>query len=79
MDGSAGMKRRLTDRQLEIMAYVCEFSRKNGRVPTSSYIAKHFGFTYDNAQEYLAQFTRRGYLERVGHGKYEFAQEASNV
>jgi hypothetical protein len=69
------MRRRLTDKQLEIMVFLRDFARVHNRVPTGSTISEHFGFTYDNAQCYLVKLVKRGWLEHTGYGKYEFARE----
>lgn len=69
------MKRRLTTKQLTVLVYIKEFFRENGYIPNRTTLSAHFGWTPDNGQEYLAQLTRRGYIEHLSYGIYRFPKE----
>lgn len=53
----------LTSRQREVLAFLCEYLRKNQMPPTRRDIARHFGFASENAAEdHLQALERKCYI-----------------
>ncbi len=60
------MPRELTRRQREILEYVIECIREEGRPPTIAEIGTHFGILSTNAiSDHLNALEKKGYIERA--------------
>ena len=63
------MARGLTDRQRQVLNFVCDYMRGEGRPPTVRDIANNFGFKSPKAaSDHLTALERKGYITRT-HGE----------
>lgn len=63
------MARGLTDRQRQVLDFVCDYMRNEGRPPTVRDIADNFGFKSPKAaSDHLTALERKGYITRT-HGE----------
>lgn len=63
------MARGLTDRQRQVLNFVCDYMRGEGRPPTVRDIADNFGFKSPKAaSDHLTALERKGYISRT-HGE----------
>lgn len=61
----------LTPIQHEILQFLADFQRREGRSPAGSEVQQHFGYTHHStARQHLQAIERKGYIElaRGGHG-----------
>lgn len=65
---------KLTDRQVEVLAFMRVFQAENDNMPTMAQVGRHFGFRSRNAaDEHFKALVRAGELERVaGQCSYRF-------
>jgi repressor LexA len=59
-------KRKLTERQDEILRFIIDYIRDHERPPTIRDIAVHFGFTVKGAYDHLLALERKKWIERQG-------------
>ncbi len=58
------MKRELTERQAEVLAFLKSYAKANGMPPTRKDIAEHFGFESAAAsQDHLVKLFQRGHIK----------------
>ncbi len=70
------MKRRLTDKQLNVYCFMREFFQDNDQLPPQNTIVQKFGWKDErNAANYQRALEAKGYLEKNSVGKYRFKRD----
>lgn len=54
----------LTDRQHEVLDFICMFSIEKGYPPTNREIGAHFDFSYKAADDFVKVLVRKGYISQ---------------
>jgi SOS-response transcriptional repressor LexA len=71
------MKRPITDKQAEVLAFCADFFAGNDQLPTAQVIADRFGWSSANAAwQMLEALHRKGYLARNALHKFKFTDKA---
>lgn len=71
---------RCSDRQKDVARFMADYLAEYDRIPTFQTIARHFGFSSDNAAyEHVRALCRRGILEPAGRCGYRFKRQPATT
>lgn len=56
---------KLTDRQKDLLLYICEYLGNENEIPTHLQICRHLNVKTNNAGPYLNPLAKKGYLEKA--------------
>ena len=76
MPAAGKQQSELTEKQLEILAFMREFLAEQDQLPPVSIVGERFGMNPNGAQWHLAEMARKGALEKNAAGRWRFARGA---